>query len=446
MSRIKRAFAFVCMLLTVLSLWLLPVGAISYPEPEGMTSALLYNLETGTVLLEEAGDTSVAPSDTTRMMTALVAYRRLQNKLSDTVTLTEAMVQGASGYQLKAGDQLLISDLFALMLVRGANDATQALAVLAGGSVSSFVSQMNERAVALGMANTKYMQVYPTAGDRSRTTAQDAVKLAAEFYGNSFLADLAADDSVSVTVNGKSTTARSRCALDYRNGHYDFYRTDMQGMAVNDTASTLVASGKFGDLSYIAVVFGAQPIVWNDTYGTYQVFEHNAYATAIMLLDFARSGFESKLIFHEYEIMGELPVTLSRQSDRVTVVPAKDVRCFLPVDNSIASQLSYRLVWDVEELEAPVKLAQKVGKVQVTLNGTVIEEVDLVTNHTVSKSLLSELAVFLKYVLLHPVTLLLLAALIGVLIWRLILHARAATAADMAAMQVTPKNDPPKEE
>ncbi len=445
MKRIKRGIACLCVLMTALFLLVLPTSAVEYPTPEGVTSALLYNLETGTVLLETEGDASVAPSDTMRMMTALVAYRKLQNRLSDTVTLTADMVEGASGYRLQAGDQILVGDLFALMLVRGANDATQALAVLAGSSVSSFVSMMNERAAELKMESTRYTGIYPIAGDRSYTTAQDVVKMAAEFYGNSFLADLAADDSVSVTVNGQSTTARSRCALDYRNGHYDFYRTDIKGMAVNDTASTLVAGGKFEDLSYIAVIFGAQPILWNDSSATYDVPRNNAYATAITLLDFARAGFESKLIFHEYEIMGELPVRLSRQADTVAVVPAKDVRCFLPVDNSIAEQLSYKLVWDVDELDAPVKLAQKVGKVQIFLNGTVIEEVDLVTNHTVSKSLLSELAEFLGYVLLHPVTLILLAALIGFIIWRLIYSARAATAAEMTAMKVTPDEESKEE-
>ncbi len=426
--RLTVAAVSLCLLL---SFFLFPIAprALEYPAPTGMGSALLYNIETASVLLEVEGDKKMAPKDTTHLMVALVAYDELQDKMTQTVTLTEEMVKDADGYNLEAGDKISVRDLFAIMLLRGASDATRALAVLAAGDTATFLSKMNAYAAELEMSSTVYTQISPTANDKSTTTARDTALLASEFYCNSFLSDLSSSGTESVSINGKKLTVYSRCALDYRNGHYDFLRSDMKGMAVSNDSDTLVAFGKFEELSYLVVVFDAPAIVWNSVLNSYVVPENNVYNTTIQLLDFARSGFEFRLLFNDYDIIGTLPVRLSRQADTVTVVPAENVNCFLPRDDALDDHLSYHIVWDVEELTAPVKLAEKVGTLQVLLDNSVVTEVDLVTNYAVSKSLLSELTSFLSYILLHPITILIFLLLAAFLVLRLLSTARQVSAA-----------------
>ena len=418
-----------CLALLFLTLGALPTAALVYPSPNGMDAALLYNVETASVLLEVEGAKQVSPGDTSRMMTALVAYKLLSSRLSESQTLTEDMVKNVEGYELSEGDKLSIRALFTIMLMRGANDATRALATVAGGgAVDGFVELMNQEAAALGMEDTVYRSPYPHEKDTSVTTARDTALLAAAFYGNGFLSSLASAATEKVTVNNRSITVHNRSAFDYDNGIFGYRREGIKGITVSDTADLLVASGKFDDLTYVAIVFGAPKIAWNSMTNSYNVPETNAYTLATDLLLFAKTGFESRILFNDYDIMGELPVTLSHQSDTVTVVPAEDVRCFLPKDDGLSDHLRYSIIWDVEELEAPVKLAEKVGTLQVLLDDAVVAEVDLVTNHAVSKSLLSELSVFLRYVLLHPVSLLVILALLAFAVYRLIASAKRVSA------------------
>ena len=142
----------------------------------------------------------------------------------------------------------------------------------------------------------------------------------------------------------------------------------------------------------------------------------------------AGGGFSYYVLLEDHEIIAELPVKLSRQSDTVSIVPARDLACYLSGNVNVERDVKFVYTWDVKELRAPVKLAQKVGTVQAYLGDNLLDETDLVTNYTVSKSLLSELFEYMKYILLHPVTLLLLAAVIAYSIARLLRSARMASA------------------
>ena len=139
-------------------------------------------------------------------------------------------------------------------------------------------------------------------------------------------------------------------------------------------------------------------------------------------------GFAFVVLMTDHTIVAELPVKLSRQSDTVAVVPARDLVCYLSTSIDIEKDVTFVYRWDVKELRAPVKLAEKVGTVSAYLGDTLLDEADLVTNYTVSKSLLSELFEYAKYIFLHPVMLLILAALIALWGMRLLRGARKASA------------------
>ena len=142
-----------------------------------------------------------------------------------------------------------------------------------------------------------------------------------------------------------------------------------------------------------------------------------------------QGSFSYVLLLSDHTIVAELPVKLSRQSDTVSIVPARDLQCYLSSSVNVERDITFKYLWDVKELRAPVKLSQKVGTVQAYLGDTLLDETDLVTNYTVSKSLLAELFEYAKYIFLHPVTLLLIALLITFSILRLLRGARMASAA-----------------
>lgn len=140
------------------------------------------------------------------------------------------------------------------------------------------------------------------------------------------------------------------------------------------------------------------------------------------------SGYAYVTLLEDHTIVAELPVKLSRQSDTVAIVPARDLVSYVSKSIDVQKDITFVYTWEVEELRAPVKLSQKVGEVEAYLGKTLLDKTDLVTNYTVSKSLISELFEYIKYIFLHPVTLILLAFLIAFSVMRLLRGARKASA------------------
>lgn len=124
-------------------------------------SALLMDVATGTVLYEKECHERLAPASVTKVMTMLLIMEALDDgriHLDDQVTASEAAAaKGGSQIYLKAGETMPVSDMLKSIAVSSANDCACAMAELIAGSESAFVEQMNQRAAALGMADTHFV-------------------------------------------------------------------------------------------------------------------------------------------------------------------------------------------------------------------------------------------------------------------------------------------------
>jgi serine-type D-Ala-D-Ala carboxypeptidase (penicillin-binding protein 5/6) len=111
----------------------------------------------------------------TKIMTALIAIE--SGRLDEVVTVpAAAAAEKGSRLKLRAGDRLLLKDLLAAAVIKSANDASHAIAAHLAGDEKKFAAQMNRRAKALGLKNTRYANAsgldqpehYSTAGDTAR--------------------------------------------------------------------------------------------------------------------------------------------------------------------------------------------------------------------------------------------------------------------------------------
>ena len=166
---------------------------------------------------------------------------------------------------------------------------------------------------------------------------------------------------------------------------------------------------------------------------TVRLLKNDRSAEAAALTDAARLALAKDALLSGDEaaakaIVSELPVKLSRHSDTVSIVPARDLVSYRPKSIDVQKDVTFVYTWEVKELRAHVKLSQKVGEVEAYLGKTLLDKTDLVTNYTVSTSLISELFEYTKYIFLHPITLSLIAALIAFSILRLLRGARMASA------------------
>jgi serine-type D-Ala-D-Ala carboxypeptidase (penicillin-binding protein 5/6) len=120
------------------------------------------------------------PASLTKVMTALVA---LESASPHQIVRIDrrAIVGRPPRLNLLPGEQFLLRDLLAAMLVTSANDACQAIALhVGGGDARTFIDMMNARADTLGLKDTHFTNAcgfdapahYSTAADLARLTEQ----------------------------------------------------------------------------------------------------------------------------------------------------------------------------------------------------------------------------------------------------------------------------------
>jgi len=151
----------------------------SSPSVVGVRAALLIERESGQILYAKAEDQRLPPASLTKVMTALVALE--SDLLETTVTIDrESMVPRRPKIGFRPGDRFTLRALVTAMLITSANDACLAVARHIGGSEAEFVAMMNEKAEALGLADTHFSNACGFDGPEHYSSARDLAILTEE--------------------------------------------------------------------------------------------------------------------------------------------------------------------------------------------------------------------------------------------------------------------------
>ena len=147
----------------------------SAPPAVSAGSFLVYDVNGGGVLLRNEDEQSRPPASLTKLMTALLALE--QGQLSDVATVVAEDLVGGASMGLAVGDQVSVTDLLWGLLLPSGNDAAMVLARHVGGSVDAFVVGMKERAAALGMVNTRFVNPHGLDAAGHVSSAADMLRL-----------------------------------------------------------------------------------------------------------------------------------------------------------------------------------------------------------------------------------------------------------------------------
>lgn len=130
-------------------------------------ASVVMDADSGIVLQEKNSHEERQIASLTKLMTAILVVERIENldepvKIDEEMITTEGTRIGCprtgfcNGVRLHVGEELSVRDLLKAMLMNSANDAAQALAKHAGGSIEAFVELMNARARTLGLMDTHF--------------------------------------------------------------------------------------------------------------------------------------------------------------------------------------------------------------------------------------------------------------------------------------------------
>ncbi len=172
-SSVQKTQGFLIMLLLVAHQYLL---IEAFGEEIRSRAAVVMEASTGRVLGGKNPDLRLPPASTTKLMTAMVALDR--TVLNDVVTISErASAISPVKANLRAGERMTVETLLYTALLKSANDAAFTLAEYTAGSEERFVEIMNQKALALGMSNTRFINATGLPGQGQYTTAYDLAKM-----------------------------------------------------------------------------------------------------------------------------------------------------------------------------------------------------------------------------------------------------------------------------
>lgn len=141
------------------------------------TAVLVASQATGQSLFSRNDDKVRSIASITKVMTAMVVLDYNQ-PMDELVTITEEDIDATRrlGSRLAAGTTLTRGEMLRLSLMSSENRATAALARTSPGGTREFIAQMNIKAQALGMHNSRFED---STGLHSGnvSTAQDLVRL-----------------------------------------------------------------------------------------------------------------------------------------------------------------------------------------------------------------------------------------------------------------------------
>lgn len=159
-----------------------------WPEgPEIETpSAIVMEVQTGTVLYEKNADEQLYPASITKIMTTLLAIEN--SDMSETVTFSEDAVylnEGDTSHIWRdIGEEMTMEQCLYAIMLESANECAWAVAEHIAGDVPTFVDMMNEKAKELGCTNTHFNNPNGLPDEEHWTCARDMALIGRAAYQN----------------------------------------------------------------------------------------------------------------------------------------------------------------------------------------------------------------------------------------------------------------------
>jgi D-alanyl-D-alanine carboxypeptidase len=140
-------------------------------------SSIVVDGNSGAVLQASNPDALRHPASLTKVMTLYLLFERLETgglKLDSPLKVSEhASEQSPTKLNLKPGQTIAVEDAIKGIVTKSANDAAVAVAENLGGDEDSFAKLMTQKAHALGMTHTTYVNASGLPDDDQLTTARD---------------------------------------------------------------------------------------------------------------------------------------------------------------------------------------------------------------------------------------------------------------------------------
>ncbi len=368
----KRRLVSIILLLLIL-IFSIPLGVYADMDLKvNAKSALLMDVNTGAIIYKLNENDRLAPASITKIMTLLLGIEAVNSgriKLTDKVMVSEhASRMGGSQVYLEAGETQTVEDLFKAIAVRSANDAAVAIAEHIAGSEEIFVKMMNDKAKALGMKDTNFVNSSGLPDESHYISAFDVALMSKALLKHSkvnewltiYMHDLAVGKNKSSIQTMVNT---NRLIKEYEGA------TGIKTGSTNEAGFCLSASAKRGNLQLIAVVMGANN-------------SQTRFDEAKRMLDYGFANYDSITIGKKGDIIATLPIEKGKMQEAELML-SRDSYILLPKGEK--GNITKDLVLP-DIIDAPILAGDEVGELVVSIDGKEVDKIKLVSKTNIEKA------------------------------------------------------------
>jgi len=313
------------LILLALALATLPARAFD----TAATAAWVYDMTTGTVLMDKNADQPLPPASMSKLMTITMLFEALNDGRvtmeTEFAVSSRAKAMGGSTMFLQETDRPTVSDLIHGMIINSGNDACVVVAEGLAGTEEAFAAQMTERARALGMTNSTFANASGWPDPVHRMSMRDLGILAQHLITDfPDLYPVFAETEFNYKDRAPDNRFNRNPLLDLGIG--------ADGLKTGHTSEAgygLVGSARQGDRRVIFVITGLAT-------------EQARAEEAERIVGWAFRQFSEKTVAKTGLRVTEAEVHMG-DADTVGLVPAEDVRLLVPalVQDSVTAEVIY---------------------------------------------------------------------------------------------------------
>ena len=355
MKRLTAIFLLFCMTFSAFSVLADENAAVNVTAP----AAILIEAGTGQVLYEKNSHDRRPPASVTKIMTMLLVIEAIDEgtlSLDDMVRCSKfAASMGGSQVYLEPNEEMSVRDMLKAVAVASGNDAAVALAEHVAGSAEGFVDLMNQRAAALGMKDTHFVNCNGLDNPEHLTTAYDIALMSRELVRHPLIFEFTGIwmDSLRDGAFGLVNTNKLIRFYEGANG----LKTGSTSVAKFCLSASAVRNG----MNLIAVIMGADS-------------SKDRFGDASRLLDYGFANYAIAGSLLTPEDLTPLPVKKGK-TERVEIGVSDDFKVLVSKKklNSIEKKITLP-----EAVEAPIAAGDTVGSVEFMIDGQPIGGTDLI--------------------------------------------------------------------
>ena len=330
------------------------------------TAYIVQDAQSGQVLAGKNLDTQIEPASLTKLMTAYLAFKALDN---GTLKPDQMLTVSDKGWKAEGSRMFLdpkkpasVSDLIKGLIVQSGNDAAITLAEAIGGSEEGFAAMMNTEAKRLGMKNTFYTNSTGLPGEGHLTSVNDLVTLA-----GAIIRDFPKYYPIYAMKSFKYNNIEqpNRNLLLYRDASVDGLKTGHTSSA----GYNLVASSKRNGRRVISVVVGTEST------------EARASESS-KLLNWALQAYDTPKLYDANQTISQVKVY--KGSSNAVNVGFLDAS-YVTIPHGEGQNIK-PVLETVQPVLAPVQKGQILGKLKVMNGNAVLAEKNVVALNTVEEA------------------------------------------------------------